>query len=40
MIQHYVDQTDFNAHDILLCINTGEKHGNSGITMNFQMMIS
>ena len=22
---HYVDQTDFKAHDILLCINTGEK---------------
>jgi DNA polymerase III subunit alpha len=22
---HYVDKTDFNAHDILLCINTGEK---------------
>jgi len=22
---HYVDQSDFNAHDILLCINTGEK---------------
>ncbi len=22
---HYVDQRDFNAHDILLCINTGEK---------------
>ncbi len=22
---HYVDQDDFNAHDILLCINTGEK---------------
>ncbi|HET9055332.1 MAG TPA: DNA polymerase III subunit alpha [Chitinophagaceae bacterium] len=22
---HYVNQTDFNAHDILLCINTGEK---------------
>jgi DNA polymerase-3 subunit alpha len=22
---HYVEQTDFNAHDILLCINTGEK---------------
>lgn len=22
---HYVDQTDYNAHDILLCINTGEK---------------
>lgn len=21
---HYVDQKDFNAHDILLCINTGE----------------
>jgi len=24
---HYVDQSDFNAHDILLCINTGEKLG-------------
>lgn len=22
---HYVDQTDYDAHDILLCINTGEK---------------
>lgn len=22
---HYVDQNDWNAHDILLCINTGEK---------------
>jgi DNA polymerase-3 subunit alpha len=22
---HYVDQADSNAHDILLCINTGEK---------------
>ncbi|HEU4471130.1 MAG TPA: DNA polymerase III subunit alpha [Flavisolibacter sp.] len=22
---HYVDKDDFNAHDILLCINTGEK---------------
>ncbi len=22
---HYVDQSDFNAHDILLCVNTGEK---------------
>lgn len=22
---HYVDREDFNAHDILLCINTGEK---------------
>src|SRR5215218_5924437 len=22
---HYTDQSDFNAHDILLCINTGEK---------------
>ena len=22
---HYVDRDDFNAHDILLCINTGEK---------------
>ena len=22
---HYIDQSDFNAHDILFCINTGEK---------------
>src|SRR5690606_29819428 len=22
---HYVEKEDFNAHDILLCINTGEK---------------
>ena len=22
---HYVDQEDYNAHDILLCLNTGEK---------------
>ncbi|MCO5231679.1 MAG: DNA polymerase III subunit alpha [Chitinophagales bacterium] len=22
---HYVDQEDYNAHDILLCVNTGEK---------------
>lgn len=22
---HYIDREDFNAHDILLCINTGEK---------------
>ncbi|MBD0332676.1 MAG: DNA polymerase III subunit alpha, partial [Chitinophagaceae bacterium] len=22
---HYIDESDFNAHDILLCINTGEK---------------
>ncbi len=22
---HYVDQQDYNAHDILLCLNTGEK---------------
>ncbi len=22
---HYVEQSDFNAHDILLCVNTGEK---------------
>ncbi|HQV06576.1 MAG TPA: DNA polymerase III subunit alpha, partial [Chitinophagaceae bacterium] len=22
---HYVEQDDFNAHDILLCVNTGEK---------------
>ncbi|HEX2627456.1 MAG TPA: DNA polymerase III subunit alpha, partial [Chitinophagaceae bacterium] len=23
---HYVDRDDYNAHDILLCINTGEKY--------------
>lgn len=22
---HYVEQDDFNAHDILLCINTGKR---------------
>ena len=27
---HYTDQEDFNAHDILLCINTGEKQSTPG----------
>ncbi|MBL7736317.1 MAG: DNA polymerase III subunit alpha [Chitinophagaceae bacterium] len=27
---HYTDQDDFNAHDILLCINTGEKKKTPG----------
>jgi len=27
---HYVDQEDYNAHDILLCINTGEKKSTPG----------
>jgi DNA polymerase-3 subunit alpha len=27
---HYVDQDDYNAHDILLCINTGEKQSTPG----------
>jgi DNA polymerase-3 subunit alpha len=27
---HYIDQEDFNAHDILLCINTGEKQSTPG----------
>ena len=27
---HYVDQDDYNAHDILLCINTGEKKSTPG----------
>lgn len=27
---HYVDQSDANAHDILLCINTGEKQSTPG----------
>lgn len=28
---HYVDQKDYNAHDILLCINTGEKQSTPAI---------
>ena len=28
---HYVDQSDFTAHDILLCINTGEKFATPAI---------
>lgn len=27
---HYIDQEDYNAHDILLCINTGEKKSTPG----------
>lgn len=27
---HYTDREDFNAHDILLCINTGEKKSTPG----------
>jgi DNA polymerase III subunit alpha len=27
---HYVDKEDYNAHDILLCINTGEKKATPG----------
>jgi DNA polymerase III subunit alpha len=27
---HYTDKEDFNAHDILLCINTGEKQSTPG----------
>ncbi len=27
---HYTDKDDFNAHDILLCINTGEKQSTPG----------
>src|SRR6478609_543332 len=27
---HYVDRDDYNAHDILLCINTGEKKSTPG----------
>ncbi|MEO6915876.1 MAG: DNA polymerase III subunit alpha, partial [Chitinophagaceae bacterium] len=29
---HYVDQSDYNAHDILLCINTGEKFQTEKLT--------
>ncbi|MEO8412704.1 MAG: DNA polymerase III subunit alpha [Ginsengibacter sp.] len=28
---HYVDEKDFNAHDILLCLNTGEKQATPAI---------
>jgi DNA polymerase III subunit alpha len=28
---HYTEQEDANAHDILLCINTGEKQSTPGI---------
>ena len=28
---HYVDQKDWNAHDILLCVNTGEKQATPAI---------
>jgi DNA polymerase-3 subunit alpha len=28
---HYVDKDDSNAHDILLCINTGEKQSTPGL---------
>ncbi|MEO6188760.1 MAG: DNA polymerase III subunit alpha, partial [Ginsengibacter sp.] len=28
---HYVDEKDFNAHDILLCINTGEKQATEAL---------
>jgi DNA polymerase III subunit alpha len=28
---HYVDQEDYNAHDILLCINTGEKQSTPSV---------
>lgn len=28
---HYVDQKDYNAHDILLCINTGEKQSTASL---------
>jgi DNA polymerase-3 subunit alpha len=27
---HYTDKDDYNAHDILLCINTGEKQSTPG----------
>jgi DNA polymerase-3 subunit alpha len=27
---HYIDKEDSNAHDILLCINTGEKQATPG----------
>jgi DNA polymerase-3 subunit alpha len=27
---HYTNEDDYNAHDILLCINTGEKQSTPG----------
>jgi len=27
---HYINEDDANAHDILLCINTGEKQSTPG----------
>ena len=35
---HYVEQSDFNAHDILLCINTGEKLATPALR-EFSMMM-
>lgn len=32
---HYVEQEDFNAHDILLCINTGEKQSTPAFRGDF-----
>ncbi|GAB3017587.1 DNA polymerase III subunit alpha [Niabella terrae] len=32
---HYVEQEDFNAHDILLCINTGEKQATPAFRGDF-----
>ena len=28
---HYINQDDYNAHDILLCVNTGEKQSTPGL---------
>jgi DNA polymerase-3 subunit alpha len=28
---HYTEKEDYNAHDILLCINTGEKQSTPGL---------
>ncbi len=30
---HYTDRDDYNAHDILLCINTGEKKSTPATTI-------
>ncbi len=30
---HYTDREDYNAHDILLCINTGEKQSHPATTI-------
>lgn len=36
---HYVEQNDYNAHDILLCINTGEKQSTPKANMDEDVFV-